>query len=155
MSASTGRNLLLVAAAIVVATLAAALWVMESPSKQRDRRLDERRTEQLQAIASSLDAWFARDGRLPASLGELARQPGLSLPVVDPVDGQLYDYRPGPGRAYRLCARFATSTADRDANARRFGWQDRDWLHPAGVHCFERKVPKPGDSSAAAAAIDP
>lgn len=155
MSANTGRNLLVFAAAIVVATLVAALWVMESPSKQRDRRLDERRTEQLQAIASALDAWFARDGRLPASLAELARQPGLSLPIVDPVDGRPYDYRPGSGRAYRLCARFATSTADRDANAGRFDWQDRNWLHPAGPHCFERTVPKASGDSAAAAAIDP
>lgn len=147
----SGRTLLVAAAVIVVATLAAALWVMDSPGKQRDRRIDQRRTQQLDAIADAVDAWVAGHKRLPASLAELTGQPGLSLEVVDPVDGKPYDYRVTSERGYRLCARFATSTADRDGDAGRYGWYDRRWLHPAGPHCFERTVAKPAADAADAA----
>lgn len=147
----TGRFLLVAAAAVVAATLVAALWVMESPGKQRDRRIDQRRTQQLGAIANAVETWFGGHQRLPASLAELAGQPGLSLAVADPVDGQPYGYRITAERSYELCARFATSTAERDGDAGRFGWYDRDWLHPAGSYCFKRTVAKPGADAAATA----
>lgn len=146
----TGRTLLVAAAVIVAATLAAALWVMESPAQQRDRRIDQRRTQQLDAIADAVDAWVAGNKRLPSSLAELANQPGLSLAVVDPVDGKPYGYRATAEFGYRLCARFSTSTADRDGSPDHFGWYDQHWLHPAGPYCFERTVAKPAAATAPA-----
>lgn len=148
---AVGRNLLIAATLIVVATLVAALWVMESPSKQRDRRIDERRVEQLEAISDALDAWENNHQRLPASLGELANQPGLSIATVDPVDGKPYEYQALSGWGYRVCARFATSTADRPIGDNGIGWYEKRWMHPVGRHCFDRTAGS-ADRSAAAAA---
>lgn len=148
-----GRKLLVAATLIVVATLAAALWVMESPSKQRDRRIDERRAEQLEAIADALDAWKNNHQRLPASLAELARQPGLSIAIVDPVDGKPYEYQTLSEWDYRVCARFATSTADRPTGDNSIDWYEKRWMHPVGRYCFDRKAGGADRSAAAAAAL--
>ena len=90
-TSSLGRRLMLVATAVVVATLGAALWVMESPSTQRDRRIDERRIGELTAIANAVDEWRTSKVSLPPSLAILAAEPGASLVVVDPVDGVPYE----------------------------------------------------------------
>ncbi len=151
-TSSLGRRLMLVATAVVVATLGAALWVMEFPSKQRDRRIDERRIGELTAIANAIDAWRASKAGLPPSLSVLAAEPGASLAVVDPVDGTPYEYRIVSTSRYRLCARFATTTsAVAGAGALR-AWAPTEWQHPAGRHCFERRS---GDSEpdAPAAAV--
>lgn len=148
-----GRTLMVVATVVVVVTLVAALWVMESPSKQRDRRIDQRRTDELTAIADAIDAWVLARKALPASLAELARQPGLSLPIVDPVDATPYGYAAVSARAYRLCANFATSTADPRRGAAGRYWTASEWKHPAGPHCFERTVVDDAEVAAAAAVV--
>ncbi|MDE2408380.1 MAG: hypothetical protein KGL91_11030 [Xanthomonadaceae bacterium] len=127
---------------VVVATLAAAIWAMGSPAKQRDRRIDQRRTQQLEAIADAVDVWVLGHKRLPASLADLANQPGASLVVADPVDGKPYGYHVTSGSGYQLCARFSTSTADRNGNGGGFNMHEKRWLHPAGLHCFDRTVTK-------------
>lgn len=147
MSAPVGRWMLVAAGVLVAATLLAALWTMESPSKQRDRRLDQRRAEELGQIASTIDAWYSQQGRLPASLTLLANQPGLLLAITDPVSGDAYTYDATSERGYRLCAVFATSTADKGPDANAYGWQDKRWLHPVGRHCFDREVEAPRKAS--------
>ncbi|GHB94867.1 hypothetical protein [Thermomonas carbonis] len=149
-----GRSLLLAATVIVVGTLATALWVMESPAKQRDRRIDERRTQQLDAIADAVDAWTREHKRLPASLAELSKQPGASLAIVDPVTGTPYEYAAVSERIYRLCASFATSTSDRGPGTDRISWHEKHWMHPAGRHCFDRTSGR-ADEAAAPASVSP
>lgn len=148
-----GRSLLLAAMLIVFATLATALSVMESPSKQRERRLDERRTEHLDAIADAVDAWIRTRKRVPASLAELANQPGLSLAIVDPVDATPYEYQVLSELGYRLCAGFATSTADRGPGTDPVSWHEKHWMHPAGRYCFDRTAGNPDKAAAQAAAV--
>ncbi|WP_271678813.1 hypothetical protein [Thermomonas mangrovi] len=152
-TSSLGRRLMLVATAVVVATLGAALWVMESPSKQRDRRIDERRTGELTAIANAVDAWRASKASLPPSLAILAAEPGASLAVVDPVDGTPYEYRIVSTSRYRLCARFATTTSSGDADGAPMFRATTEWQHPAGRHCFERKAGRSDDDAPAGAVV--
>lgn len=152
---ATGRTLLVAAALIVLATLMTALWVMESPMKQRDRRIDERRTDQLDAIADAVEAWTREHKRLPASLAELARQPGSSLAIADPVTGAPYEYQVLSESGYRLCASFATSTADRGPGTDRISWNEKHWMHPAGRHCFDRKARQSAEAIAAPASVTP
>ena len=139
-TSNTGRTMLLLASIIVIATLATSMWVMDSPTKQRDRRIDQRRSVQLDAITDAVDVWVASHKRLPVSLVELSSQPGLSLDVVDPVDGKPYRYRETSRFGYEICAHFATSTADKNQGATEFGWYNKRWLHPAGAYCFNRIV---------------
>ena len=140
---STGRAgtlLLVVATLVVLATLAAALWIIGSPASQRQVRIDERRVQELAIIEAALDRHWETHQALPASLEEMvASTPGLRLPLADPADGPAYEYRVTGTDAFELCATFATSTAEppaaRSARAR------PDWLHGEGRHCFQRSAP--------------
>jgi hypothetical protein len=84
---------------------------------------------------------------LPASLAQLAAQPGMALAIRDPVDGTAYGYEPVAGSRYRLCAVFATDTAKRDPDRDMFRYQDQRWPRPAGRHCFDRVVEAPPKAS--------
>ena len=143
MNAPVGRWMLIAATVIVVGTLAAAFLAMDTPGQVRENRLDLRRVRDLVQLSDAIEAWQRRHGALPASLVELAAQPGVSLPIRDPVDGAAYGYEPGTGSNYRLCAVFTTDTARSDPDRGRLEYYDGKWPHPAGRHCFERKVEAP------------
>jgi hypothetical protein len=125
----TGLYLAIAASIVVVATLAAAIGVMGTPAQQRLVRLDERRIGDLDRIVRVI-----REHGLPPDLATLARTPGERLTIVDPVDGQPYEFaRLGKDR-YRLCARFATDSAKVPS-----AWYQRSaWSHGQGRHCFDR-----------------
>lgn len=133
-----GRWLAILATVVVVATLAAAFMVMRSPGEQRKVTLDQRRVQDLMQLGHAIDAHATLHGRLPPDLATLARQPGSLLPTGDPVTGAPYDYAPGDGRRYRLCATFDTDTAI-TGEAGLYG--PVDWTHGAGRHCFDRVAP--------------
>jgi hypothetical protein len=140
--------MLIAAGAIVAATLAAAFMTMDSPGQVRDRKLDQRRVRELDEIADAIERWQGEHDEWPASLAELAAQPGVSLAVRDPVSGAAYGYEAGTGSKYRLCAVFATDTAKRDPQRDMFGYFDQRWAHPAGRYCFDREVEAPQKASA-------
>ena len=127
-----GRWLMVAAIVAVVATVVAALFVMDPPSHERAERLDRIRLEHLQVLSQRIDLHVQADDALPAVLPEVMDGPGGAL--VDPVSGDPYGYRPTGRRSYMLCATFDTAL---DPMAT--GMRD-EWRHPAGRHCFERQV---------------
>ena len=129
--ARLGRLLAIAATLVVLASLAAAIAVMGTPAQQRLIRLDERRVDDLRAI---LDA-ARRHGR-PADLATLAAMPGERLATTDP-DGRPYEYAPIAKERIRLCAHFATDTAQRASERWHHGSR---WRHAAGRQCFERSM---------------
>lgn len=133
----SGRGLLLAGAvAIVVIVVGVAISVLDSPAGERRRRLDERRLEDLHAIADAIDAYWTREGGLPPDLDTLAGWEGLDTPRTDPVSAVPYPYRVKGDRTYELCATFATDAPGREP---RRSWRRHAtfWHHPAGDHCFE------------------
>lgn len=135
---SLGRVLLGIAAVAVLGALVASVLVMESPAQQRERRLDQRRADELRALSQAMDRWAINHEALPASLSELAAsQPGVATAIKDPESGMPYGFEALGRTGYRLCATFATSTAERGDSR---SWVDKDWLHPAGEYCFERSA---------------
>ena len=137
-----GRGMLGAGSVLVLATIAAAVWTMDSPAVERDQRLDERRVAELSQLQVVIEDWARSRGRLPASLAELATQPGMALPVHDPVDGTPYRFEILDARHYRLCALFATDTAQAQRGAYPYPGNPAEWAHPAGPHCFERRLPR-------------
>ena len=133
---SVGQRLMLLATVVVVAVLAASLWVAGSPAAQRDARLDQRRINDLKRLDRAVDAYWVKNQSLPPDLATLARVPGQALPK-DPAGGPAYAYEVAGARSYRLCATFATDTAARQARRAQL---DEAWLHAVGRHCFDRRI---------------
>jgi len=121
---------------VVIATIVAAISVIGSPSQQRLLRLDERRVNDLQALASQVQAYRNEHGRLPASLAVLEAEPGVRVPR-DPESGEPYAYEVLGAVEFRLCARFDTDSSDSTPPQ---PWMRAAWVHGAGRQCFKRSA---------------
>jgi len=135
----TGGHLLAIACIVVVLSVAAAVWVMGSPASQREMRLDERRQRDLQGIEVRIQAYWKAKKALPADLATLARQPGVSLQIQDPLTQVPYGYEISGANAYRLCAVFTTDTALASGRGNE-GYTLERWPHGAGRMCFDRST---------------
>jgi hypothetical protein len=121
------------AIAVVIGTIAGALVLIGSPAEQREYRMDERRVRDLRLVADSVNLYWTRRGRLPASLDEIAREFGV--PAADPAGGAPYAYRAIADDSYELCATFV-----RDSSTSPGGPAAVDfWSHGRGRQCFVRK----------------
>jgi type II secretory pathway pseudopilin PulG len=129
-----GRSLLIAAAVVIAAAIAAALSVMGLPEQQRQLRMDERRVQDLQRIEAAIQAHARLHDALPANLAGIEPATALGLTLAEPDTGAPYGYRPGEGGRFELCAVFATESAAAGRAAA------GDWLHPAGPHCFQRRL---------------
>jgi hypothetical protein len=123
--------------ALVVAGLAGGFSATGTPENQRQRAFDDRRVENLSAIAAIVRRNEGRDPAhpvLPAdgtALRALAEKDGGTAEMLaDPQTLRPYEYtRITPGR-YRLCASFS-------ADAFTDTTLPLTWRHPAGQYCFE------------------
>lgn len=140
----SGRWLAIIASVVVLVTVVIAVLVMDSPSVQRDARLDSRRIDELNRIVQAVDTYVQANHTLPPDLATLAAQPGQQLSIADPVTGAAYDYTVDGARSYTLCAVFVTDTAQ--VRARGGPWNAIEWNHDVGPQCFSRTAtaPKPG-----------
>lgn len=121
-------------AAVVGATVAASLVLMESPGQARLRRIDERRVEDLRELARDIDVFWSRRKALPASLDDLAGEAGLGLRRADPEAGP-YGYRVVDATHYELCAEFTITSSGAGA-----GSATSFWAHGPGRQCFSVAV---------------
>lgn len=126
-SRSTGVGVAVVL--VVGISVALGLWFVGSPASERDRRLDQRRVEDLRRIADGVDLYWTRQGRLLASLDELTGAGGDVVSLEDPTTTGRYAYRILSRTAFELCAHFDTEATS--SLGREF------WQHSAGRHCFE------------------
>jgi hypothetical protein len=119
----------------VTAAIVAGLAMIDSPEKERAKKLDKRRTADLGAIALAIDRYWERHEKLPADLGEL--QEGIVSDVVtaDPRTKKAYVYRITSPSEYELCAEFETKKSQ-EYWGPRFG-KGRNWSHSAGRYCFK------------------
>jgi hypothetical protein len=125
---SKRRDGLLAAGAAVVlgAVLAFGFYVLGPPQSQRAISADERRVQDLRAIAQQI---YGRHS-LPATLAELR----FGRQIEDPVTHTPYEYRAKAATAYELCANFATASADSDSEYPR---PTTFWNHSKGRQCFQ------------------
>ena len=117
---------------VVTGAVIAGIVVIGPPSEERTRRLDDRRVEDLRRISSSARVYYTRRQRLPASLDELAAEPGIAFAPQDPQTGEPYGYRTLDSERYEVCAVFERTAA----GERAAGF----WSHGAGRQCFTLKA---------------
>ncbi|WP_440976963.1 DUF5671 domain-containing protein [Pseudoxanthomonas winnipegensis] len=147
-----GRRLLLIGGLLAIGAVVGGFVLTGGPVHQRALRMDQRRVSDLQDIVTAVQAYATEHRRLPASLADMAAQPGVGLATQDPVSAAPYSYTAlGPKRV-RLCAAFETDTADK--RPRRPWMIEAQWAHGVGRTCFERDIelPKPEDAQGQAAA---
>ena len=131
-STDTGRWLMIAAGVVVLATVLAAVLVMDSPGKQRAERMDRIRVSDLEMLESRVSSHFQVHGELPGQLAVVSGGPGRA--IVDPATGRPYQYEIIDAHGYRLCATFETETDEASSVYR------DNWRHAAGRHCFDLKV---------------
>ena len=111
--------------AAVAMSVVYGLTRVGSPSDKRERRLDERRVEDLRGgIARAVDLHWTRRGSLPASLHELSDATVRDVALNDPERGEPYEYRVRAAWAFGLCGFFGTDWSDRSMEV--------FWTHPMG-----------------------
>lgn len=124
-------GLLSVLLLIVLALLARSIWPAPSVETMQQRN-DRERVQHLSEIIDAAHNFRNQQGRLPATLEELAdsqRRLGLN----DPGSGERYEYELISAGIYSLCAVFETSAAD---NA--FGYLPGFNRHDIGHQCVYR-----------------
>jgi hypothetical protein len=139
MTSTNGDKILAaVVTTIVVGAVITAIVLLDPPGVQRQRKMDERRIEDLMGIERAAEEYWTRHKALPPDLATLGKEPGLVVPANDPETGAAYVYETTGPKSYRLCAVFARTTAERGAIP---GYLVK-WAHGAGHHCFDLKIPK-------------
>ncbi len=132
----TGRQRLAAIVTLVVMTaVITGIVILGSPAEERAKRIDLRRVNDLQGMESAVNFYFAEHATLPMSVEELSKQPGVRI-GSDPVTGADYRYRALDAEQFELCGTFDRASAPRVLTGLDL------WEHPAGNHCFTRKVVK-------------
>ncbi len=126
------------AGALVVLALVWGGYLIGSPSSERDRKIDEQRVTDLQAIQSEIYN-IVYDGRpyeqtspvnpIPRTLEDVAAQALYQRPsIVDPETKLPYEYTVTDSTHFELCATFVHA---RTQSYNIF------WDHAAGRHCYQ------------------
>ena len=124
---------------VVIASLAGAVYVLESPMTQRQRRLDEHRLKDLENISKSIQEYAKKHDALPqnmAVLEEAATEAGTRETPTDPVTQEPYEYKVLDAQSYQLCAVFLLPSLDENNRIYYNSWS---WsrVHAAGKQCFK------------------
>lgn len=133
---SLGPTLVLLFVGAAIAAVAAGLWLVDPPWRERAQQIDARRSQNLESLHWAIQGYFQDHGSLPRSLDEL--DPQWERLRHDPETGAEVEYRVTGERQYEICAVFAEEAEIEDPV-----WQTGFYQHPAGRACFERTVDLP------------
>jgi type II secretory pathway pseudopilin PulG len=128
---------------VVVASLIGAAFVLESPLKQRQRRLDNQRLKDLWRIDHSIQRYAKNHDALPQNLAALEEEEKtdaeISRPPSDPETRAPYEYEVLDAQSFQLCAVFSLPSNDKFNRPNYGGWGRP---HTDGKQCFKytRKV---------------
>jgi hypothetical protein len=130
------RWLIVMASVVMVAAVAAGLYVVGSPAHQRAVQLDQRRQSDLMRLAASIHRHWSQYKVLPADLQ--AVDPGR-IYSKDPVRGTPYEYVLTGSGGYRLCAVFDAASESDGVPVYTLveGGAPLRRDHPAGKSCFD------------------
>ena len=124
-----------IAAALVFAVLGAGLLLAGSPARERQRKLDGQRVQDLSNVSQAVERFAVANGRLPSTLDPIMRRPDADwIHFHDPVSRVAYGYRALDTLRYRLCATFDAPDSTGPTGESVF------WGHGRGPACFDFEV---------------
>ena len=133
---------------LILLGITVGFFVVGSPTKARDIRLDNERVNGLQSIQSQVVNYWDKTNVLPVVLTDL-NDPiiGYTVPV-DPVSKAAYEYFVETELSFKICATFTQKTPEGEMN-RGFSYPAYDafgllmnetWQHESGHACFTRTI---------------
>lgn len=129
------------AIAAAAVAIVAALIMLGSPARARQRRLDDLRVRDLSSIANALDTYWTQHAAMPDTVDSLVSARLLDRIPADPSTGVRYPIYLTGNRSYRLCATFSEPLDTTDENEYNYyGGLYRgqhSWRHGAGESCFD------------------
>jgi hypothetical protein len=126
------NGLAIVAIVVVAATVTAGLIVTGGPGVARLRRIDDRRTQDLEMLTLAIQRHYARHHALPSSLDTLRVEHEVRDVPVDPQTRAPYRYEITGPTAYKLCTSFHQPSTDALGRS--------SWAHDTGSVCFDASI---------------
>ena len=137
----------LIASLFVVISIIIGFFMVGSPMQQREVRLDDQRTEDLQRVQNEIIEYWRNKDVLPESLNTLENNISGFMTPLDPETEEEYTYEIIDKLSFKLCAEFKTESFE-IKNKRLMNRYPKDlrdpfnqnWTHVKGHVCFERTL---------------
>lgn len=128
---------------LVAGFVIGAFFLIGSPTQQRVLRFDNLRSQNLQSLKYSIDAYYTQSGKLPATLSDLNQAPYyLGGTITDPETGTAYEYTITGDKNYNLCAMFGAATQQKNGTTNPYGSDTFAYTHTAGKQCYSLIAPE-------------
>ena len=139
------RGSAIAAVVVVLASLIASFFFVESPTLARNKRHDQSLLNNFEQIRYSVESYFTEYKKLPPDLQVLITEKrGISDAFTkDPITGETIEYILVAPKKYQLCANFATSNIGADPKLDNLV---TSWPHGAGRQCLTQQVFSMGEN---------
>ncbi|MDO8471424.1 MAG: DUF5671 domain-containing protein [bacterium] len=147
---SSRRNMWRVVAAILVlGSIAAGFSVLGTPQSQRMLRYDSQKVSDLQNIQWQIVNYWQQKGILPTTLAELKDPISGFIAPTDPQTKKPYEYAKTNTLSFDLCADFNKPSQTINGSMTRVAYPEPmgkiggigdSWEHEAGNKCFARTI---------------
>jgi len=124
--------------AVIAAVFISALFIVETPTEARSRRIDERIINNFYNIESGINSYYNTNHKLPATLDDIKKESIATDSLIDPSTRETFDYKPGSGVDYQLCANFRTD--NKNSKDAIYQYLDQNRRHTAGYECLDFKA---------------
>ncbi len=125
---------------IIITAFTASLFIVESPTETRNRKLDQKIMNDFSMIESEIDRYYHEKEVLPESLMKVQEEFGVLKDdiLVNQATNENYEYKVIDDKNFELCATFKSSNKDEDDYRYRYLAKNR--LHDAGYQCLKFRV---------------
>lgn len=129
---------------IIVATLIAGAFFIESPQKTRDRKQDQMIVEKFDNIARTINSYYSSKKKLPENFEKLLLDGFMQSAdeITNLKTKEKFEYKIISEDTYELCATFKTSNKNDQQLNYNTPWPNTQWLHDEGYQCIKKPVEK-------------
>jgi len=124
--------------AVIIAVFISALFIVETPTEARNRRVDERIITNFYNIESGINSYYNTNHKLPATLDDIKKESIVTDSLIDPSTRETFGYRAVSDVDYQLCANFRTD--NKNSKDAIYQYLDQNKRHTAGYECLDFKA---------------
>jgi hypothetical protein len=130
---------------LVVMSVGFGLYLIGSPSVQRDISNDRQRQMHLEQLQSNIVSFYQAKGRLPKTIEETVDPLLGTVNVLDPETKEPYTYQMTGNLSFKLCATFKVDSIKQNPHTLTEVYPNSlvgNFEHGAGEVCFDRNIDK-------------